>query len=75
MFSSAKTKNLANNSADKLMPNCDFQTFVINALTKMKYDISSLNSKTNATHILLNSFVTNSGNSSIQGQLNNNQRR
>jgi len=39
----------------------------------MKYDISGINSKTNATHILLNSFVTNSGNSIIQGQLNNNQ--
>jgi len=51
----------------------DFQTFVINALTKMKYDISGINSKTNATHILLNSFVTNSGNSCIQEQLNNNQ--
>ncbi|XP_029348577.1 uncharacterized protein LOC115033016 [Acyrthosiphon pisum] len=69
MFYSAKT----NNTADKLMPNCDFQTFVINALSKMKYDISGINSKTNATHILLNSFVTNSGNSSIQEQLNNNQ--
>lgn len=39
----------------------------------MKYDISGINSKTNATHFLLNSFVTNSGNSLIQGQLNNNQ--
>ncbi|CAI6376201.1 unnamed protein product [Macrosiphum euphorbiae] len=66
-FSSAKT------STDKLMLNCDFQTFVINLLTKMKYDISGINSKTNATHILLNSYVTSSGNSIIQGQLNNNQ--
>lgn len=39
----------------------------------MKYDISGINSKTNATRILLNSFVTSSGNSIIQGQLNNNQ--
>ncbi|XP_029342771.1 uncharacterized protein LOC107883134 [Acyrthosiphon pisum] len=39
----------------------------------MKYDISGINSKTNATHILLNSFVTNFENSSIQEQLNNNQ--
>eukprot|EP00102_Acyrthosiphon_pisum_P011032 XP_008179596.2 PREDICTED: uncharacterized protein LOC100573651 isoform X1 [Acyrthosiphon pisum] len=69
MFSSAKTIN----TADKLMPNCDFPTFVLNALTKMKYDISGINSKTNATHILLNSFVTHFGNSSIQEQLNNNQ--
>ncbi|CAI6374240.1 unnamed protein product [Macrosiphum euphorbiae] len=66
-FSSAKT------STDKLMSNCDFQTFVINSLTKMKYDISGINSKTNATHILLNSYVTSSGNSIIQGQLNDNQ--
>lgn len=49
----------------------DFQTFVINTLIKMKYDISGINSKTNATHILLNSFLTNSAGSVIRGQLNN----
>lgn len=49
----------------------DFQTFIINALTKMKYDISGINSKTNATYILLNSFLTDSGNSIVQKQLNN----
>lgn len=49
----------------------DFQKFMINSLTKMKYELSGINSTTNATHILLNSFLSDSGNSIVQNLLNN----
>lgn len=50
----------------------DFQNVVIHSLTKIKYEIFGINSKVNATHILLNSFLNDSGsNSIIQSHLNN----